>query len=900
VNGSLAEGVASDAKTVLLLHMDGSHGSNVFVDSSPYQRVATVTGESRIDNYNSKFGGGSAFFDGDGDYLSFWSASDFAFGTGDFTAEFWFNPQPLWGWCSWWCGSYDRALLTTADPTDGDGLLIQTSNFNSYLQYFAGSNWGWWPVNRGYTTNGVRDGVWSHYAVSRQNGTTYIFLDGNQIDSFADSTNYTNVNQTLKVGGRAYGGQWFSGYIDEVRVTKGSGRYTAPFSAADLASNDVACYTAGVERSCGYQEVGCSEWGYCPALSGYLMSGVPHPGLNSNGTGTSSVDNKYYINGRFAEGLVSEQHSDKTVLLMHMDGTDGASQFPDSSTLQQSVSVAGNPVISSVQSKFGGTSAYFAPDGTSNNFLEVASSSHYDWSSGDYTLEAWIYPLSYSGAMGLFGTHHSPYDCLSGVGFSASDSNFWLSRIGCDNVSSYYGSVTTNTWSHVAVVKNGGETLLFLNGNQVGSGANWSWSSGGSPFRIGYLHPGGGHSWEGYIDEVRVTKGLARYRSNFTPSATGSYGTCYTAGVERSCTYQEFACPGTGYCPALSAYNINGFSHPGLNPNGTGFSTSDNQYYIGGTAHPGLDSTGSGNSATNGLYYLNGTTVDGYWNDDLGRIPVGFYLGGTLQVNSTHPGSSPEFAALSAEAIKAYNPNAANGVYWINLPESGPTLTYCLMDSVYDGGGWMLMMKATRGNTFNYNASYWTANDTLNPQQTNTADGDAKFDVMNKFAARDMMAIWPDITNGGSIVGSIRGWTWLQKNFNDSTPITPIAFFSVDDYEMNFGGSGKFISDAKTFSGWASGIFSSQVDIRFYGFNYRSNQSSSYAHGARVRWGFGWNENGEGLFPGQSTWANGSNDVSGGIGMDSGHGSYSAGDRANCCQDNLGINRSARVEIYIK
>jgi hypothetical protein len=637
-------------------------------------------------------------------------------------------------------------------------------------------------------------------------------------------------------------------------------------------------------------------------LTRYLIDGVAHPGLNSSGTGISTVDNKYYVNGSLAEGLVADQHSDKTVLLMHMDGAEGTTQFSDSSGAPQSVSVSGNPVISSVQSKFGGTSAYFAPDGTSNNFLEVASSSNYDWSSGDYTLEAWIYPLSFSGDIGLFGTHHSPNDCLSGVGFSASASNFWLSRIGCDNVSSNYGVVTTNTWSHVAVVKNGGETLLFLNGSQVGNGGNWSWSSGDSPFRIGYLHPNsGGHSWEGYIDEVRVTKGLARYRSNFTPSATGSYGTCYTAGVERSCTYQEFACPATGYCPALSAYNINGVPHPGLSPSGTGFSTTDNQYYIGGTAHPGLDSTGSGNSATNGLYYLNGTTVDGYWNDDLGRIPVGFYLGGTLQVNSTHPGSSPDFAALSAEVIKAYNQNAPNGVYWINLPESGPTLTYCLMDSVYDGGGWMLMMKATRGNTFNYNASYWTANDTLNPQQTNTADGDAKFDVMNKFVAKDMMAIWPDIPNGGSIAGSTRGWTWLQKNFNDGTNITPIAFFATDDYEMNFGGSGKFISDAKTFSGWASGIFSSQVDIRFYGFNYRSNQSSSYAHGARVRWGFGWNENGEGLFPGADTsWYNGSNDVSGGIGMDSKYGSYSAGDLSTCCQDSLGINRSARVEIYVK
>jgi hypothetical protein len=222
------------------------------------------------------------------------------------------------------------------------------------------------------------------------------------------------------------------------------------------------------------------------------------------------------------------------------------------------------------------------------------------------------------------------------------------------------------------------------------------------------------------------------------------------------------------------------------------------------------------------------------------------------------------------------------------------------MDDNYDGGGWMLMMKATRGTTFNYHASYWTTSNVLNESQLNTNDGDAKYDVMNSFAAVDMMAIWPDITNGGSIQASTRGWTWLQKNFNDGNPTTPVDFFALTTSIMSFGGSGKFISDALSFSGWASGVFSSQRDIRFYGFNYQSNQSSSYAHGARVRWGFGWNENGEGLFPGVSTWANGSNDVSGGIGMDSGHGNYSAGDQIGCCQNSTGINRSARVEIYVK
>lgn len=213
----------------------------------------------------------------------------------------------------------------------------------------------------------------------------------------------------------------------------------------------------------------------------------------------------------------------------------------------------------------------------------------------------------------------------------------------------------------------------------------------------------------------------------------------------------------------------------------------------------------------------------------------------------------------------------------------------------------MMAMKATRGTTFNYDANYWTTANSLNPTQLNRNDGDAKFDSMNYFSAKDIMAIWPDINTGTG--GSIPGkgvWTWLQNSFNAGNRTTLISFFNLT-YTMNNGGSGLFICDAKTFNGWASGIFSSQGDIRFYGFNYKSNTTYTGRSFMKVRWGFGWNENGEGLFPSNANGYAGSNDVSGGIGMDTDGGAgYSAGDRIACCNDTAGINRSARVEIYVR
>ena len=110
--------------------------------------------------------------------------------------------------------------------------------------------------------------------------------------------------------------------------------------------------------------------------------------------------------------------------------------------------------------------------------------------------------------------------------------------------------------------------------------------------------------------------------------------------------------------------------------------------------------------------------------------------------------------------------------------------------------------------------------------------------------------------------------------------ITPISFFNQ--------ANNLFFGDAFNFSGKGT-AFSSQVDVRFYGFNYTGNATGT------TRWGFGWNENGGGLYPNGNQ---ASNDVFSGIGMAAG--SYSAGDYISCCQNNTGINRSARVEIYIR
>jgi hypothetical protein len=287
------------------------------------------------------------------------------------------------------------------------------------------------------------------------------------------------------------------------------------------------------------------------------------------------------------------------------------------------------------------------------------------------------------------------------------------------------------------------------------------------------------------------------------------------------------------------------------------------------------------------------------YDRDLSASDLAYLYNRTKVKYPVPDGLTPATAATSAKAIKAAYPASADGLYYINLPTVGVRQIYCIMNSAVDGGGWMLAMKANSNGsntsplqTFKYTATYWTAADTLNSTDLTINAGDAKYHTMNYFPAKDILALWPDIpsnqgssSTGGSInlSGTYNKWSWLENNFNGGATTTLINFFATANNKQA-------LTDANNFAG-AGTAFSSQTDVRFYGFNYTGNANS------KVRWGFGWNENGGGLYPSGNQ---GSNDVSGGIGMGTNFTEYSAGDKILCCQTVTGINRPARVEIYVR
>lgn len=212
-------------------------------------------------------------------------------------------------------------------------------------------------------------------------------------------------------------------------------------------------------------------------------------------------------------------------LLLHCDGSNGSTTFTDSSSTPKTVTASGGAQVSTAQSKFGGASAMF--DG-SGDYLSVTYNSALSLISGDFTIETFIYVIATTaGSMSILskdGVSGSSYNQYAMQVTSAGKLSAWLGN--GNGVSptgtAYTGSttITTGAWHHVALVKSGSTCLGFLDGTQEWSASAETMYEGSKALLIGYEtgQPSSAY-FNGHIDELRITKGVARYTSNFTPPA---------------------------------------------------------------------------------------------------------------------------------------------------------------------------------------------------------------------------------------------------------------------------------------------------------------------------------------------------------------------------------------------
>lgn len=207
-----------DAYTVLLMHMNGEDGSTTFTDEAGH--TVTRYGDAQIDTAQSKFGGASALFDGTGDYISVADSDDFDFGTGDFTIDF---------WCRFsYISSVTQWLFSRYSASNNRWDIVIQNNLIQFTCFVSGEQRAY--IARGYT---FTTGAWYHIAVERVSDNFRIYVNGVKQGNDEAPTNAGAMPTTgaLYLGIYKYlNTYYFSGWIDELRVSKGIARWTSDFT----------------------------------------------------------------------------------------------------------------------------------------------------------------------------------------------------------------------------------------------------------------------------------------------------------------------------------------------------------------------------------------------------------------------------------------------------------------------------------------------------------------------------------------------------------------------------------------------------------------------------------------------------------------------------------------------
>ena len=178
--------------------------------------------------------------------------------------------------------------------------------------------------------------------------------------------------------------------------------------------------------------------------------------------------------------------------------------------MMNDLETVGNAQISTSVKKYGTGSLAF--DG-SGDWILSPTSQNLNLSSGDWTLEAWYYPTSYSvgnNVIVYLGTSSGDKIVIATIGVLG----YLYYLLNGSVVISSTSAASLNTWSHFALVRNGSTTTLYLNGTSIGTTTSTPTSSSKS---ISLGADAGGAPYIGYMDDVRITKGVARYTATFTP-----------------------------------------------------------------------------------------------------------------------------------------------------------------------------------------------------------------------------------------------------------------------------------------------------------------------------------------------------------------------------------------------
>ena len=435
--------------SILTLQTNVPQNNNQFFDTSTNNFTLTRYGNTTQGSFNPfvptypysvATNGGSGYFDGTGDYIQMPNNAAINFGSGNFTVE-------CWIWKSSSVNAYGTLCMIGAGGSGFQGFTFEVSSTRGYAWYTQPSPF----ILLNYNVN-PDDSTWHHVAISRTGSTTTMFVDGISRSTYSGSYTIPSTGTTFTVGAEPTPGSYYSGYISNLRLVKGTGLYTANFTPP------TAPLTAVTNTS--------------------LLLG-------------------------FTNGAIFDN------------------------TMLNNLETVGTAQISTSVFKYGTGSMKF--NGTSD-VLQAPNNTAFAFGTGDFTVEMWVYPTS-SLASGPYVWHK-----MNGAGGTNPGVGWYIETYGTSivfgsNTSSTPGvgisanfayTLTLNAWTYLAFTRVGSVLTLYVNGvqqtPQTITNANLS-ADNSFPVQLGGWTAYSTTYFPGYIDDLRITKGVARYTATFTPPA---------------------------------------------------------------------------------------------------------------------------------------------------------------------------------------------------------------------------------------------------------------------------------------------------------------------------------------------------------------------------------------------
>ena len=559
------------ANVGLLIHGEDPANGTVISDSRGLQTFTLYNASAST--ADMKFGNSSVYFTGVSTTAVSQSAINPAgvtFGLNDFTIEAWVKLEAL---SAVGGGQFRGTILAnkTAAISASLGNIAwalyalgnSTSNVTGIV-FEAYNVAGATLSTQQMAVNSFSLNTWHHVAISRSAGVTRIFFNGTAPNSYSGtvlantSALAPQTGTTLQLGGINYTGfvgNW-KGYMDEIRVSNGVGRYNSNFTVATDAfpstQNPAPTWTANTvtvpaNSAVSSQLVATSPVGR--AITYTLVSGALANGtqLYSNGLISGFTDNVAntqdsiftvqagYPNSIYTSNQVitysvtpnADQYLANVTALLPMTGTAGAT--PTEVLFNRTVTKIGaGGIISNATAKFGSTSMQTAIAGGAN-CLRVDG---IPVMSGDFTCEGWV-NWQTDGGTG-YNIFFSSYNTSSG----ANNVIFYVQSAAQGNTLALYnpvgagiigsgGVLSKNTWNHVAWTRSGSTNTVWLNGQSVFTGA-WTGTLGAGGGAAGRFYFGSyeysagtaSHPFRGYMQDWRITNGISRYTGNFNPPAS--------------------------------------------------------------------------------------------------------------------------------------------------------------------------------------------------------------------------------------------------------------------------------------------------------------------------------------------------------------------------------------------